>query len=142
MANHPRYGTPYEHYRAQAVDPSVFDDQGRPDYLASEPGLYTSGVQFVSNPLNPLRGFFCNAPRQPFQDKGGIYLAADYKLYIPQDLGLIYKLSDRSIKLQDMFKINGQTLYATQPAVPCLQGEITAAYEINLTLQRYPVANG
>lgn len=128
-----------EHYQAQLVSPSNFTPYYQPDYLATNPGVFASGVEYAPNPNNPIRGTFCQAPRQSYQDKSGIYYVAQYNLFLIGDPGEIYILDDKYPKRQDKFVIQGRTYYAIAPAMPCQQGEIVAAYKIELNLQRYPV---
>lgn len=135
----PLYGTPFEHYQAQLAAPENFNDRGLPDYLAADPGVYSTGVNYTPNPKNPQRGIFCRAPFRPQQDVGGIYYVAQMSLYVFDDPGEVYKLDGTYPKRQDMFIINGQKYYATAPATPCQTGETIAAWQIDLNLERFPV---
>ena len=142
ILTNPLVGTPFEHFRAQWLDDSLYDNRGRPDYLAENSGEFQSGVQYIANPDNPLRGIFCPIARRPTQDKPGIFYEAQMQLFVTDDLGEVFTLDEgeRSRpKLQDRFLINSQTFYATQPAFACMQGEAIAAWRIDLALQRYPV---
>jgi hypothetical protein len=139
--NHPLFGTPFEHHQAQHVAPNNFNDRGQPDYLAPDPGVYSTGITYVANPANPLRGIFCRAPYRPYQDVGGIYYQAQMNLHVLDELGDIFLLDGKYPKRQDKFVINGIDYYATAPATPCQMGETIAAWTIELNRERYPVQN-
>lgn len=132
-------GTNIEHYQAQTADGADFNRKGQPDWLASDPGVNATGVNFVANPGNPLRGVFCQAPRRPLQDKGGIYYTAQFELYLPVDLGEVFELSGDRPKRQDRFVIGGKTYYAIAPSMPCQAGDTVALFKIELNIERYPV---
>ena len=140
VINNPNFGTTVYHYQAQHADPKAFDKRGRPDYLSkTDPGDYATGIEFVENPNNPLRGVFCQAPRQPYQDTGGIYYTAQFELYLAQDPGEIFSLDDKYPKRQDKFIVQGNTYYAIAPAMPCALGATVGAWRIQLNVERYPV---
>jgi len=141
VVQNPLYGTPFEHYRAEWVDDTAFDERGRPNYLARSPGQDATGITFKANPENPLRGVFCPSPRKAMLDNRGMFFQSDFQLYVLEDLGTVYQIVENRPKLQDKFVINQQTCYAAQPAFPCVQGETVAAWKIDLVLQRYPVVN-
>lgn len=135
------FGTTVDHYQAQHVEPDAFDDQGRPDYLSSNSGFQDSGVEYIPNPENPLRGMFCPAPRRPVQEAAGVFYQAQMELYLTENLGDIFVLDDRYPKRQDAFEIAGRRYYAVCPATPCTLGDTTACWKIELSLERYPVQN-
>lgn len=135
------YGTTVYHYQAQHAGAENYDSAGRPDYLAADSGVYGSGIVFVPNPQNPLKGIFCQAPRQPYQDVGGIYYTAQMELYLPVDLGPVFQLDGKYPKRQDRFEIHGRTYYAIAPSMPCMVGDTTGIWKIQLNLERYPVRN-
>lgn len=133
------YSATVMHYQAQLLDSGSYSDRGKPSYLAEDPGVFGSGVQYVPNPDNPLRGVFCPVKRTPYQDVGGIYYQAQAELYLATNPGEIYKLDDKYPKRQDRFDVLGQTYYAVGPAFPCSLGDAIAAWKIELNLERYPV---
>lgn len=141
ILNNPLFGTPIAHYKAEHVGAGNFDRRGNPDYLAADPGDYATGVQYVANPDNPLKGIFCQAKRHPHQDKGGIYYVAQMEIYLTENLGDVFVLDGHYPKRQDRFIINGQTYYAVAPSLPCQIGAAIAAYKIELNVERYPVRN-
>lgn len=134
----PYAGTVVEHYQAQVVGDQNFDKYGRADWLGESPGQDATGIRFVPNPNNPLRGIFCRAPYRPYQDKGGIYYQAEMELYLPEDIGEVFVLGENRPKRQDKFLISGGTYYATAPVMPCQAGETVAAFKISLSRERYP----
>ena len=134
---HPFYGTPIAHYRA--TYPKNEEVTSKPDYLAANPGDYGSGIVYVANIDNPLRGVFCQSPRKPVQEVAGIYYQAQADLYVMQDLGEVFALENDRPKRQDRFIINGQTYYAAAPSFPCMMGTTIALWKIDLVLERYPV---
>jgi hypothetical protein len=140
ILNNPLFGTPFDHYQAQIAS-SSFNAKGQPDYLSLDPGVYNSGIQYVANTANPLRGVFCPAPRRANQQIDGIRYEASMELYTQVDLGQVFKVQEKFPKLQDKFVINGQAFYAANPAFPCQMGEAIAAWKIELALERYPVVN-
>ena len=134
----PYAGTVVQHYQAQLVEDGNFNKLGQPDWLGDAPGQDATGIQFVPNPANPLRGIFCRAPYRPYQDKGGIYYQAEMDLYLAQDIGEVFVLEENRPKRQDKFVISGGTYYATAPVMPCQAGETVAAFKISLSRERYP----
>lgn len=140
LVNNPLYGTPIYHHQAQIAS-ADFNKQGQPDYLSANPGVHGSGINYVPNPANPLRGIFCPSPRKPYQDKGGIYYQAQMEIYLLDNIGEIFVLENDRPKRQDKFVINNQTYYCIAPAFPCQMGEAIAAWKIELNLERYPVKN-
>ncbi len=140
ILSNPLFGTPFEHFQAQ-IAASSFNEKGQPDYLSFNPGAYNSGIEYIPNPANPLRGLFCQAPRRFNQQPDGIRYEATMELYVQVNLGQVFKVQDRFPKLQDKFVVNGQTYYAANPAFPCQMGEAIAAWKIELALERYPVTN-
>lgn len=140
VINNPNFGSTILHYQAVHADSASFDKRGRPDYLAkTDPGIHATGVEYVANPDNPLRGIFCQAPRQPYQDVGGIYYTAQFELYLATNPGEIYKLDDNLPKRQDRFDVMGQSYYAIAPAMPCALGDTIGAWRIQLNVERFPV---
>lgn len=126
------------HYRAELADPSSFTRYGQPDYLGFDPGTYTTGVQY-GQPIE-LRGIFCRAKLNPFLDKSGIRYQAEMNFYVPHDPGEVFVLDAKYPKRQDKFVISGGVYYATGPATPCQMGDTIAAWQIDLSRERYPVA--
>lgn len=141
ILRNPLVGTPIYHYQAQHADSDQFNEIGQPDYLASDPGVFESGIQYVANPDNPIRGIFCARKLNPYQDKGGIYYQGEFEVYLPSDPGEVFILDDKYPKRQDKFVINGGNYYATAPVFPCLMGETVAAWQVFLSRERYPVSN-
>jgi hypothetical protein len=139
VINNPLFGATVYHYRALEATGANHNSLGQPDYLAPAPGLYDSGVDFEANPSNPLRGIFCRQKSNPYQDKGGIYYQAEAQLYLLDDPGELFILSDNRPKRQDKFVIAGGTYYATAPIFPCQMGDTVAAFQIFLSRERYPV---
>ena len=135
----PQFGTPIEHYKAQLVEDEAFDKQGQPDYLSAEVGEFESGVRYVPNPSNPLRGIFCRAPIRPNQETSGITFQSDTDLYLPVDPGDVFVLEDNRPKRQDRFDIQGVRFYAVAPATPCQAGEVVSLWKISISRERYPV---
>lgn len=135
----PLMGVDVQHYRAQLAPAPNFTPYGQPDYLSLNPGEFASGVEYASPVL--LRGVFCQAKRQPYQDKGGIYYTAQTHLFLLENPGEIFVLDDRFPKRQDKFVISGATYYAIAPTFPCQSGETIAAWKIDLNIQRYPVTS-
>lgn len=130
-------GIEFEHYRAQHS--TGYDCDDRPDYLSPDPGDYGSGIKFVANLSNPIRGAFCPPKRSVCFGKDGVTFQAETELYVPVDLGPVYQLFERRPKLQDKFIILGQTYYASGPAVPCVRGNLAALWKIPLMLSQIPV---
>ena len=135
----PMFGTTVEHFQAQLVEPENYTKYGQPDYLAANPGDYAAGIQYIPNPANPLRGIFCRAKYNPYQDKGGIYLQAQAELYLPHDPGEVFVLDGKYPKRQDRFVISGGVYYAVAPTFPCQLGDTVAAFKIELSRERFPV---
>ncbi|HEY9752454.1 MAG TPA: hypothetical protein V6C46_05860 [Coleofasciculaceae cyanobacterium] len=136
-----QFGTDVYHFQAQLAPTATFDDRDRPDYLAAEPGFNSTGIIFVANPKNPIKGIFCQAPQRPIQENAGIYFQADMELYLPEDIGPTFVVDTNGPKRQDKFVIFGTDYYSANPATPCILGMTTACWKISLTLQRYPVQN-
>ena len=135
----PQFGVPVEHYMAQLVADETFDKQGQPDYLAQEAGEFESGVKYLSNPRNPLRGIFCRAPIRPNQETSGLFYQSETDLYLPVDPGNVCVLEDNRPKRQDRFDIQGARYYAVAPAMPCQIGEVVSMWKISISRERYPV---
>jgi hypothetical protein len=138
MMMNPLMGATVYHYRAIAA-PAEFNTLGQPDYLSAEPGLYDSGVTYEPVPENPLKGVFCRQRSNPFQDKGGIYYQSEATLYLANDPGEVFVLSDNRPKRQDRFEVSGGVYYATGPVFPCQVGDTVAAWQIYLSRERFPV---
>jgi hypothetical protein len=139
VIRNPLYGSTVFHYRARAAIAADYNTLGQPSYLAPEPGLYDSGVEYDANPENPLKGIFCRKKQNPFQDKGGQYYQGEAELYLLSDPGEVFVLSTDRPKRQDKFVIAGGTYYATAPAFPCQMGDTVAAFQVFLSRERYPV---
>lgn len=137
VLNNPLLGATVLHYRAVHVEDAVFDSQGQPDYLNPSAGVYASGIDYIANPSNPLRGVFCKPKLRPFQDKGGIYYQADGQLYLANDPGEVYVLHPERPKRQDRFVIAGGVYYAAGPTFPCQMGDTVALFQIDLVRERY-----
>lgn len=135
----PQLGTPVEHYKAQLVEDETFDKHGQPDYLAKNAGDFESGVQYISNPRNPLRGIFCRSPLRPNQETAGITYQAEMDLYLPVDPGDVFVLQENRPKRQDRFDIQGGRYYAIAPTMPCVVGEVVSLWKVQLSRERYPV---
>ena len=133
------YSATVLHFQAVHTGESNYDDRGRPDYLAPNPGLYASGVEYVPNPNNPLKGMFCPSPRRPTQEVSGIYYAAQCDLYLPENIGEVFQVGEKYPKRQDRYEILGQVYYAIAPAFPCSLGDSIACWKIELNRERYPV---
>jgi hypothetical protein len=141
VAQNPLIGATIEHYFAQYVDDGSFTKYGQIDYLAQEVGQDQTGIKYVANPKNPIRGVFCSSGRRPVQDKGGIRYEAQPQIILLEDPGEVYSLDPEKPKRQDKFIVSGRTYYATAPAFPCQMGDTIAAFKIDLALERYPVTN-
>ena len=134
----PFAGTPVEHWQAQLATNENFTKYGQPDWLGPAPGQDATGVTYVANPANPLRGIFCRAPYRPNQDRAGITYVGEMELYLPQDPGEVFTLEGDRPKRQDKFIISGGIYYATAPVMPCQVGEVAAAFKISLSRERFP----
>jgi hypothetical protein len=135
----PYAGTPVEHHQAQLVEDENFTKYGQADWLGPAPGQDATGVTYVPNPDNPLRGIFCRAPYRPQQDRAGITYVGEMDLYLPKDPGEVFVLEGDRPKRQDKFIISGGVYYATAPVMPCQAGELAVAFKISLSRERFPV---
>lgn len=140
IIKNPLVGTPIEHWQSQFVEIENFNAHGVPHYLSKESGEFSTGLRFVANPANPLRGVVCRAPWRPVQAVDGIHYTAQFELYLPIDLGEVFKLDDRLPKRQDRFVINGVDYYAIAPSLPCMAGETIGCWKIELNRGKYPVS--
>lgn len=127
------------HFRAEHS--KGYDCQGQADYLSADPGEFGSGINWVANTANPIKGTFCRPKRRLCQGKDGIYFETTAEFFTATDLGAIVQLFDDKPKLYDRFEILGQRYYATGPAHPCSNGNNVGLWSIPLILERFPVAS-
>jgi hypothetical protein len=127
------------HFRAQHA--TGYDCQGQVDYLSDDPGEFGTGINWVANTANPIKGAFCRPKRRLCQGKDGIYFETTAEFFTATDLGDVCKLFDDKPKLYDRFEILGQRYYATGPAHPCSNGNSVGLWKIPLILERVPVAS-